>query len=136
MPLRWSIEDCEDWQELTKDNEWSITHALIWATMAIGMNRITKRNAGEFFARVDTLQRATGNLVTIDTAIADESHPDKWVPYLISEEDIFRRVGLGTNADSLTKARFFKHIENISEWNARKIKSSYETALGSVTISA
>lgn len=126
MALNWNIERCENWNELTDDNNWGVTNALIWTTMIIGMNSITSDNSNEFFARVDTVQKATGELCNA----ANEN--GEWNPYTITHADIVRRIGLGTNADHLTKTQFFKHVERISEFNAKKIKSLYEEALNSV----
>lgn len=136
MPLNWSIERCENWEELIDDDNWGVTNALIWTTMAIGMHGITASNAGEFFARVDTIQRATGQLCYKDTGTPTDTEPSKWVPYMITHADIVRRIGLGTNASRLTKAQFFKHVERISDFSTKKLKSLYEEALNSISVSA
>jgi len=130
MALHWSIESCENWNELTDDNNWGVTNALIWTTMAIGMGRISADNANEFFARVDTVQKATGQLCYAN------NEQGEMAPYMITHADIVRRIGLGTNASRLTKTQFFKHVERISEFNAKKIKSLYDKALDSVSVSA
>ena len=129
MALHWSLEICENTDELMDDNNWGVTNALIWTTMVIGMGRITKENAHEFFARTDTVQQATGQLCYA----VDEGEMN---PYMITHADIVRRIGLGTNASSMTKTQFFKHVERISDFNAKKIKSLYEEALNSVSVSA
>lgn len=130
MALHWNIERCENWNELIEDNNWGVTNALIWTTMVVGMSSITAENADEFFARVDTVQKATGELCNTQNKIG------AWIPYMITHADIVRRIGLGTNADRLTKTQFFKHVEKISEFNAKKIKSLYDEALNSVSVSA
>ena len=130
MALHWSLEICENADELMNDNNWGITNALIWTTMVIGMGRISAENADEFFARVDTVQKATGQLCYA----VDEQN--EMAPYMITHADIVRRIGLGTNASSMTKAQFFKHVEKISEFNIKKIKSLYEEALNSVSVPA
>lgn len=135
MPLNWNLERCENWNELTEtDNAWGITNALIWTTMVIGMNEITVDNADEFFARVDTVQKATGQLAYQQIIKPDTG--EAWVPYFITHEDIVRRVGLHTNASRLTKTKFFQHVERISEYNARRIKSLFEDALKSIPVKA
>ena len=48
MALNWNIEDCKNHKELTTDKEWPITNALIWATMAIGVNEITSKNVKKY----------------------------------------------------------------------------------------
>lgn len=130
MALHWSIERCENWNELTDDNNWSVTNALIWTTMIIGMNSITSDNSNEFFARVDTVQQATGELCHV----ANEK--GEWNPYMITHADIVRRIGLGTNSSTMTKTQFYKHVEKISVFNSSKIKSLFNEALNSVSVSA
>ena len=130
MALHWSIERCENWNELTDDNNWGVTNALIWTTMIIGMRGITTDNADEFFARVDAVQKATGQLCH---AVDDKG---VWNPYMITHADIVRRIGLSTNSVSMTKTQFIKHVEKISEFNTKKIKSLYEEALKSVPVTA
>ena len=130
MALHWNIERCENWNELIDDNNWGVTNALIWTTMIVGMSSITADNANEFFARVDTVQQATGELCHV------ANKEGEWNPYLIIHADIVRRIGLGTNSSSMTKTQFFKHVEKISEFNIKKIKSLYDEALNSVSVSA
>lgn len=130
MALNWNIGRCENWNELTDDKNWGVTNALIWTTMIIGLRDITADNADEFFARVDTVQKATGELCNV----ADEN--GVWNPYMITHADIVRRIGLGTNSTVMTKTQFFKHVERISVFNNKKIKSLYDEALNSVSVSA
>ena len=107
MALNWNIERCDNWNQLIDDDNWGITNALIWTTMIVGLNGITKSNVDEFFARVDTVQKATGELVN------RPNEEGNWQPYLMTHADIVRRIGLGTNADTLTKGEFFKHVKKI-----------------------
>ena len=130
MALHWSLESCNNYDELMDDNNWGVTNALIWTTMVIGMGRISADNVDEFFARVDTAQKATGQLCYATDEQGEMS------PYMITHADIVRRIGLGTNASSMTKTQFFKHVEKISEFNTKKIKSLYDEALNSVSVSA
>lgn len=127
MALNWNIERCDNWNQLIDDDNWGITNALIWTTMIVGLNGITKSNVDEFFARVDTVQKATGELVN------RPNEEGNWQPYLMTHADIVRRIGLGTNADTLTKGEFFKHVKKISTLSDNKIKSLYFAALDSVT---
>ena len=52
MALNWNIEDCKNYKELTTDKEWPITNALIWSTIAIGINEITSKNVKKVFTRI------------------------------------------------------------------------------------
>jgi hypothetical protein len=125
MPLNWNITQCQNHEELLDDSVWGKTDALIWTTMVIGIPEITEDNADEFFARVETVQRVTGNLCIWNGD-----------PYYFDYQDIVRRIGLHTNASRLTKAGFFKHVTNISDYNLKKAKSLYEDALKSIPVKA
>jgi len=129
MALNWTIERCDEWKQLIEDSEWGVTNALIWTTMIIGLHEITAENADEFFARTDTAQRGTGELCYKDTATPETTNPSKWVPYMITHEDIVRRIGLGTNASRMTKTQFLKHMGKISKLSAEEIKMLYYSAL-------
>lgn len=129
MPLRWSIERCDNWEDLITDSEWGVTNALIWTTMIVGLNEITAENVGEFFARTDTAQQATGQLLHKDTATPETTEPSKWVPYMITYEDVVRRIGLSSNASRMSKTEFLKHMGKISIKDSDQIKAFYYSAL-------
>lgn len=131
MALNWNIERCNNWQELIDDKEWGVTNALIWSTMIVGLSGIDTNNVDEFYARIETVQRATGELCHKDMGTPDDTEPSKWVPYLITRADIVRRIGLGTNASRLSKTEFLKHVKKISTLSDNKIKSLYYGALDS-----
>ncbi len=104
MSLNWKLTDIKDWEELwepaniegdpqaTQLN--SRTESLIWATMNVGINRITKDNAAEFYRRY---------------VAASFVLSGKWKPYL-TLADVERHVGLATNADTLTRTAFEKNL--------------------------
>ena len=129
MPLNWNIERCDNWKELIEDSEWGVTNALIWTTMVVGLHEISEANANEFFARVDAVQRGTGELCYKDTGTPENTDSSKWLPYFITYEDIVRRIGLGTNASRMTKTEFLKHMGKISKLDSDQIKALYYSAL-------
>tara|TARA_R110002012_G_scaffold265924_1_gene449377 strand:+ start:112 stop:531 length:420 start_codon:yes stop_codon:yes gene_type:complete len=79
---------------------------LIFLTMNVGMNEITKKNYRKFYNRLHFLenQLPSGAYLT---------YADKPMPYTL--EMIKDLIGLKTNATNLTKAKFIKnatrHIE-------------------------
>lgn len=81
-----------------------LTETLIFATMTIGMGSITEDNWKEFYSRCVILE--TGcykNQIPVDTL------EPVWKWEIVSPEDIYRHIGLVTNAPKMTKAQFAKH---------------------------
>lgn len=74
-----------------------VTNALIWWTMAVGIGRITKENAGEFAVRVQMLQQL------------DETPSEAHVTY----EQVKAHVGLVTNVSNETRAQFLKKVSRM-----------------------
>jgi hypothetical protein len=77
-----------------------VTEVLVFATMSTGINRITEKNADEFYARVDMLQRIYGAFLYR----GDGS--DK----LLTPEDVQAHIGLATNASAKTRAVFLRDL--------------------------
>lgn len=109
MSLDWSISDVKDWESISmkeeNGREGTITQALIWGTLSIGLPGITEKNATEFFWRVRVLEREDGAFVR---------HYDgkEMQDVLLTRADIDRRIGLSTNVS--TEAR--------RVWVARQVK--------------
>jgi hypothetical protein len=81
-----------------------LTEMLIFSTMTIGMGSITEDNWKEFYSRCVILE--TGcykNQIPVDTL------EPVWKWEIVSPEDIYRHIGLVTNAPKMTKAQFAKH---------------------------
>ena len=81
-----------------------LTEVLIFSTMTIGMGSITEDNWKEFYSRCVILE--TGcykNQIPVDTL------EPVWKWEIVSPEDIYRHIGLVTNAPKMTKAQFAKH---------------------------
>ena len=95
MALNWNIEQCADWKQLTEDNEWAVTNTLIWATMIIGIRKITTENYREFYLRLHASEIYDGQFLTNRG--------------FITLDEVKRRIGLATNASTLTS----------KDWNAR-----------------
>ena len=78
---------------------------LIFLTMNVGMNEITKKNYHKFYNRLHFLENQLGGTYL---TYAGEKHP-------FTKEMIKDLIGLKTNATNLTKAKFIKnatrHIE-------------------------
>lgn len=104
MSLNWNIKNCKDHETLQSDTEWPITHNLIWATMSVGIGEITETNWQEFYGRISAWEDAVGSFSqTKDKNGNYKSHP-------FTPEDIYKRIGLHTNAASMSRAEWEKSI--------------------------
>lgn len=97
MSLRWDLSEIKNWKEVNTDEEWPITDRLIWGTMIVGINPITETNWREFYARFHLVELLNGAFLL-----------ENRKPRYIKPEEVQRRVGLNTNASSLTRPAFLK----------------------------
>ena len=112
MPLNWSVASCNNFKDLQEGAEWNITNHLIWQTMNIGINEITIDNIPEFIARMSLWDTLSGNHFLIYN-----SETDKCERYEIKVSDMVKRIGMWTNADTLTDAKFKSAIKSyIDRW--------------------
>lgn len=100
MSLNWNVSEVTDHETVCfYDDEqegaggWQVrvsTDRLIWGTMSIGMNKITKENYREFAARMSLLNAARG-----------------WPPNQSEVLDSVKaHIGLWTNASSISVSEF------------------------------
>lgn len=104
MALTSDWSEVADYKTLTNDERVTLD-ALIWATMAIGINSITLANAREFFARVSFWEKVVGAY-----RISAEGKS-----LYLTPEDVLRFVGLRTNASPLTITKFRNHAYAVHE---------------------
>lgn len=103
MPLVYRFDKMEDPGGLhADDNEWSVTDALIWASLYIGLPSITKANLDDWEKRLAAYQ-SFGPVMNrmVDGEI---------VPYYITRRHLERRIGMSTNVSSITDAQFRKNL--------------------------
>lgn len=92
MSLDWNITKVKDSDALHEsDAEWTKTQSIIWATMFVDISTIKESNWFDFHAR----------LIMVDR-IRDLGWSD------ITAGDIYRRIGLSTNANNSTESQFSK----------------------------
>lgn len=91
----------------------SKVESIIFNTMSTGINKITIDNYTTFYKRYLMIHRATSS---------------KHDPYL-SLEDVYKTIGLTTNASSMTDAAFKKHVLSILEREVDWITSQAMKAL-------
>lgn len=96
MPLVWDLTKVKKYEQLQK-TEAGITDALIYATMTVGIPKITETNADEFYARIHLVEMMTHPWLNND---GEE--------VMFTRENITDRVGLTTNATTFSRAEFIK----------------------------
>ncbi len=104
MPLNWNIEKCANYKELTNDEERNVTDSVVWATMAVGINQITKQNFEEFYRRLHIVEETNGTFLMRDGKAR-----------YITQAEVGRRIGLYTNAGTVTKLSFDAKHKQSSE---------------------
>lgn len=85
-----------------------LTNCLIWATMGIGMGRITEESYGEFWLRMNMIERLNGPYLSKRTADGES-----WEPRSVTLEEVKAHIGLGTNVSH----------ESWTSWTKRQIDS-------------
>lgn len=102
MSLNFDYTQVEGFDQMD-ENERVTGDSLVWATMAVGINHISKENAQEFFTRVSAVEMLSGAYRHSSTGPAPG-------PLYFTPEDVLRFVGLRTNASVLTKAKFLNRL--------------------------
>ena len=113
MSLDWYVEEIENFEELVwlpnDDGETfhlnPVTNTLIWMTISVGMNEITKKNWPVFYGRVAALEGYGGAW----------SYKDGEGMVLITAKDVEAHIGLGTNASEMTAAAFEEKMLRVVE---------------------
>ena len=131
MALNWNMENVKDVDALhnTGDNaapkgstedvigdvEWAISNSLIWATMYIGLDIIKESNLDEWEFRLTMHQLLHGPMLNTGTGAG----------VYLTREHLERRVGLYTNAGSMTRAAFIKR-STASDYNMSVMRRRLE----------
>lgn len=110
MSLDWDTTECVE--DVTGEEHWKVTEAIIWGTMAVDMGRITEANYKKFAKRIDMVQGLYGALYQVfeDGKVVDRP---------VTEEDIRRRIGLKTNVTTTSDAKFNKRMADALQRKGR-----------------
>lgn len=115
MPLTYFFKEIEDYKDLcyqdvtpegAQEKEFEIkavTQHLIFSTMSIGMNKITKENHEAFHNRILFMEKLNGKILYKH----DEEEGKAKFRHTTNEE-VKAHIGLSTNASTLTKLQFVK----------------------------
>jgi hypothetical protein len=105
MSLNFNLSKVENFEELSQDDDLNnITETLIFCTMFVGIPRITEANALEFYKRVSLYEKLFGSFIY---AVDKDGNR---IDHKIKLADVERLIGLHTNADPLTEAKFRKRV--------------------------
>ena len=99
MSLNWNIQDFDEDHEIMQEDEWERTKSIIFLTMTMGINHITEKNYVEFFTRVSFYEHVNGSFFWKNN---DGVREDIY----FTLEDVKKRIGIWTNASTITKAKF------------------------------
>lgn len=103
MSLRYEFRDCSPEGIDLLDHDTTLRWNLSTATMAVGINKITKDNVDDFWDRYCAIQYAYG------------------FGTYVNLEDIQRCVGFSTNASNMTPTKFKSHLAETLLGKARHL---------------
>lgn len=104
MALSWDIRNVANHEELMTDEEHQITSAIVFMTMAVGINEITEKTLPAFIGRAAAIE-AFGPFY-----VGPQKEDGTREPGLTIDM-IRRRIGLRTNASPKSNAQFTKDLE-------------------------
>lgn len=119
MALHWDVTKCKNHKSLTAEGEWPITNALIWATMSVGIRDITEETIPEFYARLSVWESIVGAML-----YETDTETGKATERGVTVEDLRKRIGLHTNASSMTRAEWRKNLAAYFDRKADEHKRS------------
>lgn len=110
MPLHYGLEQCDNWKELTTDAESPITEAIIFASMVIGIDKITADNVDEVYRRLRMYELVQGSTLICYSRQEGESDYDHVRRSRVKKAWVKRRIGLWTNASRLSNTKFHANM--------------------------
>lgn len=88
----------------------AVSSSITSAMLVIGMNRITPQNIDEFFARCTTYYNIVGDPLRKVNPTTDEYEDYRW-----TYSDLQDHIGLSSNASTMNKTEFRRHMASIQE---------------------
>lgn len=89
------VENCK--KKLRSKRNELVLNSLIFATMAVGIRKITEKNYKTFYARLTAVEHLLGAYLI---------KGEKCVPAYITLDEVKSFIGLVTNANELTASQF------------------------------
>jgi len=101
MSLNWDISKVKDWKTKKKSKRnRAVLEALIWATMGIGIRKITKKNLIKFYARLVAWEHIRGAFL----------YTKSGKPAYITFDELQTWIGLETNANEFSAAKLENYL--------------------------
>lgn len=117
MPLNFSLDEIDNYNELWEEIETGpekgryklnkVSEYLTYATMFVGIQKITKDNYEKFYNRLVAFEKVAGKHLMRN--VGSDQVP-RWIQRHIEKEEVERHIGLGTNASRMTPAKFKKSL--------------------------
>jgi hypothetical protein len=105
LALHWSIERVRDWKEIAEDDEQrKITEAVVWAALVYDLSSIREKTIDEWLFRQEFACRVD-DFYPITRPRSQDHKRD-----LFTRAEIERRIGLGTNVTTTSRAAFQKKL--------------------------
>lgn len=98
----WWITDQYGGEELNP-----LTHAIVFATLAVDIGQITAENVDEFYARIHMLEAIDGPFYM--ESVSDGAGGTRWVKG-ISRDHLLAHIGLTTNVATRTRNQWSKSL--------------------------
>ena len=129
MSLDFYYGDIKDWENICfhpdPDGQMkTVTNALIWSTMAVGINRITADNWRKYFERLHSYEVA----VKPYRKRRDENNNRTGV--FFTPDEVRAHIGLSTNASTRTARQFADLLASELAEKARAHLEAFDTAEG------
>lgn len=128
MSMNIDCSKVENWQEIwgkdASDKEQLITEAVMWGCQMVGIYKITEENWEEYYRRVNLMFQVgeTNFMLSNDGTTFGERIP-------ITPADVHRRIGLSTNANTMSKTAFAKKVMEYMENNVNKEIRKYKESV-------
>jgi len=126
MSLNWDMRNVKPSEHVSESTMSALTESIIFYCMFIGMSEITEKNALEFYKRVRLHEKLFGtSLIDLseekkETTCSNLHCRDRFITF----EEIKAHIGLRTNAENFTDAKFrskvfARHSREVEEHCAR-----------------
>lgn len=96
MALTYNFENVENYKKKVRSKRGVlVANSLVWATMAVGIRKITEKNYKKFYSRLCAFEHLFGCYIYKNSK-----------PAYITLDEVKNFIGLVTNANELTASQF------------------------------
>lgn len=113
MGLRYDYTKCDKLEFINSSEvEKSKTEVIIWASLIINIDKITKKNYKDYYNRINIYEKL------VHTCLLDNNNNE----YYLTLQDIKNRIGLKTNVTNKSDSAFMKHMIKLCKQNIKEEK--------------